>query len=275
MSPAEVRRPAVAGTFYPRNPLELRELVSGLLAAVEAEPLEARGAIAPHAGLVYSGACAAHVFKRIAFPPVIVILAPNHTGRLGVPAGASVWPRGAFATPLGEVPVNTAFAEALTARCPLAAADPFAHTGEHAVEVELPFLQVSGSPASIVPIVLAWDDWPRCRTLAEALAELIRSWPQTVLLLASSDMTHYEHADRAAAKDRMAFTAIERLDGQGLLDVCHRHNITMCGRAPAAVMLEAAHLLGASAARLVDYRHSGRVTGDDSSVVAYAGFVVT
>jgi hypothetical protein len=275
MSPAEVRRPAVAGSFYPRNPAELRDLVAGFLAAVDAEPEAARGGIVPHAGLIYSGACAAHVFRRIALPPVVVVLAPNHTGHLGATGGASVWPRGAFATPLGDVQVNTAFAEALTTRCSLAAEDPFAHMGEHAVEVELPFLQVSGSTGSIVPIVLAWDDWPRSRSLAEALAELVRSWPQTVLLLASSDMTHYEHADRAATKDRMAFAAIERLDGQGLLDACHRHNITMCGRAPAAVMLEAARLLGATAARLVDYRHSGRVTGDNASVVAYAGFVVS
>jgi AmmeMemoRadiSam system protein B len=275
MLPAETRRPAVAGTFYPRNPTELRELVSGFLATVDAQPEGARGAIAPHAGLVYSGQCAAHVFKRVAVPPVVVVLAPNHTGHLGVPGGASLWPRGAFATPLGEVPVNAAFAEALAARCPLAVADPFAHMGEHAVEVELPFLQVSGAGTSIVPIVLAWDDWPRCRTLAEALAELVRSWPQSVFLLASSDMTHYEHADRAATKDRMAIAAIERLDGQALLEACHRHNITMCGRAAAAVMLEAARLLGASRARLVDYRHSGWVTGDNASVVAYAGFVTS
>jgi AmmeMemoRadiSam system protein B len=215
------------------------------------------------------------VFKRIALPPVIVVLAPNHTGRLGAPGGASLWSRGAFATPLGEVPVNAAFGEALAARCSLAADDSFAHAGEHAVEIELPFFQLSGATTSIVPIVLAWDDWPRCRTLAEALAELVRAWPQEVLLVASSDMTHYEHADRAAAKDRLAFTAIERLDGQELLDACHRHGITMCGRAPAAVMLEASRLLGASGARLVDYRHSGWVTGDEASVVAYAGFVVT
>jgi AmmeMemoRadiSam system protein B len=275
MSPAEVRRPAVAGSFYPRNPSELRALVTGFLGAVDAEPAPAVGALAPHAGLVYSGACAAHVFKRVALPPVVVVLAPNHTGHLGSPGGASVWARGAFATPLGEVAINAAFAEALPARCALAAEDPFAHMGEHAVEVELPFLQAHDPAVSIVPIVLAWDDWPRCRLLAEALAELIRSWPQPVLVLASSDMTHYERADRAAAKDRVAFTAIEHLDGQGLLDACHRHNITMCGRAPAAVMLETARLLGASGARLVDYRHSGWVTGDEASVVAYAGFVVS
>lgn len=273
MSPADVRRPAVAGSFYPRDPGELRELVARYLTAVEAAPKPARGAIAPHAGLIYSGQCAAHVFKRVALPPVIVVLAPNHTGHLGAPGGASLWLRGAFATPLGEVPVNPAFAEALAARCSLAAEDPFAHAGEHAVEVELPFIQLSGAATSIVPIVLAWDDWPRCRTLAEALAELVRGWPQEVLLVASSDMTHYEHADRAAVKDRVAFAAIERLDGEALLDACHRRNITMCGRAPASIMLEAARLLGASKAELVDYRHSGWVTGDDARVVAYAGFV--
>jgi AmmeMemoRadiSam system protein B len=275
MSPGDVRRPAVAGSFYPRDPVELRSLVAGFLDTVNGSPDRALGAIAPHAGLVYSGQCAAHVFKRVTLPPVIVVLAPNHTGRLGAPGGASLWSHGAFATPLGAVPVNAAFTEALATRCSLAADDSFAHAGEHAVEVQLPFFQLSGATISIVPIVLAWDEWPRCRSLAEALAELIRAWPQDVLLVASSDMTHYEHADRAAAKDRLAFAAIERLDGEALLDACHRHGITMCGRAPAAVMLEASRLLGASGAKLVDYRHSGWVTGDNASVVAYAGFVVS
>jgi len=274
MTASDTRRPAVAGTFYPREAALLRETVDGFLSAVTEPPAPAVGAIAPHAGLVYSGQCAAHVLARIALPPVAVILAPNHTGRCTAPGGASVWPRGEFVTPLGAVPVAEALADALLTRCDLAAADRVAHTGEHAIEVELPFLQALGGTVEILPIVLAWDDWRRTHELATALAELVARWPQKVLLLASSDMTHYESADRAAAKDKLALEAIARLDGEGLLAACRREHITMCGRGPAAVVLEASRQLGAKTATVVDYRHSGQVTGDDSSVVAYAGVVL-
>jgi len=178
------------------------------------------------------------VLARIALPPVAVVLAPNHTGRCTAPGGASVWPRGEFVTPLATVPLAEALADALPARCDLTADDRIAHTGEHAIEVELPFLQALGGTVEILPIVLAWDDWRRAEELATALAELVAKWPQRVLLLASSDMTHYESAGRAATKDRVALEAIGRLDGEGLLAACRREHITMCGRAPAAVVVE-------------------------------------
>lgn len=274
MMAADTRRPAVAGMFYPREPSALRDMVDGFLAAVEGTPAPAVGAIVPHAGLVYSGQCAAHVLARIALPPVVAVLAPNHTGHSSAPGGVSVWPRGAFATPLGEVPVAEALADALLTRCHLAAADHIAHGGEHAIEVELPFLQALRSDVAILPIVLSWDDWRRAEQLAAALAELARQWPQPVLLLASSDMTHYEPAGRAREKDQVALEAIGRLDGAALLEACRREHITMCGRAPAAVVVEACRLLGATTGTVVDYRHSGDVTGDDSSVVAYAGVIL-
>lgn len=274
MAVFETRRPAVADLFYPARPDDLRDLVSGFFANAAATPASARGAIVPHAGLVYSGQCAAHVFASVALPSVVAILAPNHTGRCGAPGGASVWPQGAFETPLGTVKVAEALADALIARCDLAQADRLAHTREHAIEVELPFLQMRDPAVQVLPIVLAWDDWRRCEALAAALADLVAHWPQPVLLLASSDMTHYESAASAAVKDRRALDAISRLDGAGLLDLCQREGITMCGRAPAAVVVEACRRLGATAAAVVDYRHSGMVTGDDSQVVAYAGVVV-
>jgi AmmeMemoRadiSam system protein B len=274
MPHSDTRRPAVAGMFYPGDAPALREMVGAFFEAVEEPTTSALGAIAPHAGLVYSGQCAAHVLGRIEIPAVVIILAPNHTGRSTAPGGASVWTRGSFATPLGEVPVAEALADALLARCDLAGADRIAHGGEHAIEVELPFLQMRTDAVEILPIVLAWDDWRRARQLATALADLVTQWPQPVLLLASSDMTHYESAAQAAAKDAIALDAIARLDAEGLLAACRREHITMCGRAPAAVVIEACRQLGAAAASLVDYRHSGQVTGDDASVVAYAGVIV-
>ena len=264
----------MAGRFYPRDPDALRALVEGQLAEVHAAASPATAAIVPHAGLQYSGQCAAQVFKRIDLAPTIVILAPNHTGALTAVGGASAWTSGAFQTPLGDVPVAEEFLLRLCEACDLVSHDSLAHEHEHAIEVELPFVTLLSPQSVIAPIVLAWDDWERCSTLARALAALVNEWPEPVSLLASSDMTHYESADVAAAKDRLALDNVQRLDGEGLLATCHRERITMCGRAPAATVLEAARLLGRDEAEVVDYRHSGWVTRDDTQVVAYAGVVI-
>ncbi len=248
--------------------------MQGLLEEVRASATPVRGAIVPHAGLEYSGACAAEVFKRVQLAPTVLILAPNHTGRLGAPGGASAWTTGAFETPLGRHGVAEAFLHELCRSCDMVAHDPVAHEREHAIEVELPFLSLLSPQSLIAPIVLAWDDWERCRALGDAIADTVRAWQEPVSLLASSDMTHYETAASAEAKDRVALEHIARLDGAGLLEACDRLPITMCGRAPAATVLHAAKTLGATAAELVDYRHSGWVTGDDHSVVAYAGVLI-
>ncbi|MGD2216862.1 MAG: AmmeMemoRadiSam system protein B [Gemmatimonadales bacterium] len=274
MKTQDLRATAVAGYFYPADPDKLTAMIESFLRDVEEEPRPVRAVIAPHAGLLYSGQCAAHVFGRVWIPPVVVILAPNHTGMFSAPGGASVWARGAFETPLGRVAVAEKFAGQLEARCPLVAHDPVAHRDEHAVEIELPFLATLAPESAIVPIVISFDDWERARTLAGALAELIAEWPEDVLLVASSDMTHFEPADRAAEKDKMALSAVERLDAEELLSACDRERITMCGRAPAATVVEAARRLGATRAEVVDYRHSGWVTGDNSNVVAYAGVTI-
>jgi len=270
----DVRRAAVAGTFYPGSAGQLRQMVDGMLAQVEASPAPAVAAIAPHAGLVYSGQCAAHVWKRIDIPEIVVILCPNHTGVADNLGGASAWSRGTFQTPLGEVPVAEEFMASLEQRCGLLRHDPAAHLREHAIEVELPFLQTLAPEAKLAPIVIAWDRWAPSLELATALAEAAAAAPKQVLIVSSSDMTHYESAASAARKDGLALEAVQRLDGEALLGVCRRENVTMCGRAPSAIVLEAARQLGATAAEVVDYRHSGWVTGDDSSVVAYAGVVV-
>ena len=268
------RQPAVAGRFYTDDPDELREQVGGMLATVGVEPAPAFGGIVPHAGLIYSGECAAHVFGRIEIPEVVVILAPNHTGRWENQGGAGAWDRGSWETPLGVFDVAEDFLSRLESVCRLVAHDPAAHRFEHAVEVELPFLKLLAPEVRIAPIVLAWDNWERCRSLATALATVVSESPYEVLLLASSDMTHFESAEVARQRDRAALDAVEALDGERLLATCERENVTMCGRAPSATVLEATRQLGASTAELVDYRHSGWVTGDDSNVVAYAGVVI-
>ncbi len=270
----DIRPPAVAGTFYPAQPARLSALVRQLLGEPPAERRTVRAVVVPHAGLVYSGACAGRVFGGIAVPPIVVVLAPNHTGRVGAHGGASAWMHGAFGTPLGSVPVAEEFLAALRRHCPLVEHDPVAHDGEHAIEVELPFLKTLAPQATLAPLVLAWDDWPSCRELGAALADTVRASATPVLLVASSDMTHYEAAAACERKDRLALDALERLDGAELLATCHREGVTMCGRAPAATVAEAARLLGATGAEVVDYRNSGWVTGDEHSVVAYAGVVI-
>lgn len=269
----------MSGRFYPGTRAKLAETVASLLADARADAgstatAPVRAAIAPHAGYVYSGPTAARVFGRIAIPPVVVILAPNHTGVCHAPGGASLWEAGAFRTPLGDVPVDAPFAAALLAASPLVAVDHDAHRAEHAVEVELPFLQALRADARIVPLVLAWDEWEPARSLGEALARLVGATPEPVLLLASSDLNHYESAAVSEQKDARALEAVTALDGAELLARCRRERISMCGRAPAATVLAAARALGARRADVVDYRHSGWVSGDDSQVVGYGGVVI-
>lgn len=273
---AHVRRPAVSGRFYSGSAEQLQQEVLGLLAPVlpVAHAAPARAAIAPHAGYVYSGVTAAHVFARLDLPRLIVVLAPNHTGTCTAEGGVSLWEAGEFATPLGPVPIDAALAEAIRAACPLVAVDHTAHLDEHAIEVELPFIQVRRPDAAIVPLVLAWDDWDSARTLGEALALVVRRSAEPVLLLASSDLNHYESASVSELKDALALAAVTALDGEELLRRCDADRISMCGRAAAATVIAAARALGATTAEVVDYRHSGWVTGDESSVVGYGGVVI-
>jgi hypothetical protein len=272
----------VSGRFYPGARAELAATVATLLADARAEagsspPAPARAVIAPHAGYVYSGPTAAAVFARVALPALIVILAPNHTGICRAPGGASLWEEGAFRTPLGDVPVDAPWAATLRAASRLVGVDHDAHRAEHAVEVLLPFLQVLRPDARIVPLVLAWDRWDAAQALGEALARLVEATPEPVLLLASSDLNHYEPAAVSEQKDARALAAVTALDGAELLARCARERISMCGRGPAAVVLAAARALGATRADVVDYRHSGWVSPkgtDDSQVVGYGGVVI-
>jgi AmmeMemoRadiSam system protein B len=275
-----IRAPAASGRFYPADPARLADEVDALCREARAEartptPAPAIAAIAPHAGLPYSGPTAARVFVRLALPRIVVIVAPNHTGVWRAPGGASLLLRGAFRTPLGDVALAEDLARALLDAEPLVGEDADAHRGEHAIEVELPFLQRLRPDTRIVPLVLAFADWEPCRALGDTLARLVRGWPEPVLLVASSDLDHYEPAFVSERKDARALAAVEALDGAELLARCEREDISMCGRAAVATVLAAATTLGATRAVVVDYRHSGQVTGDLERVVGYGGVVIT
>ncbi|MBI1967230.1 MAG: AmmeMemoRadiSam system protein B [Gemmatimonadetes bacterium] len=271
-----MRAPAVSGRFYPaqREVLE-RDLRTLLAEAGDPPRRRALAAIVPHAGYVYSGATAARVFAALELPSLVVVLAPNHTGVCRAEGGASLWEAGTFRTPLGDVPIADQFAQALLDAEPLVGVDHEAHRAEHAVEVELPFLQLLRADVRIVPLVLAWDAWEACRALGDSLARVVRRWPEPVLLLASSDLNHYEPASVSEPKDKRALEAVVALDGSELLQRCRRERISMCGRGPAATTLAAATSLGAERAEVVDYRHSGWVSGDYDAVVGYGGVVIT
>ena len=264
----------MAGLFYPGEPEDLRRTVDDLIAAAGGSATPAVGAIAPHAGYVYSGRTAAHVYAQLTVPKAVVVLAPNHTGLGRSRSGGSIYAQGALRTPLGTVPVDEALAAALLDACDLLEDDPLAHEREHAVEVHLPFLRARRADVAVVPIVLGWSDWPRTARLGEALAQVVRAWPEPVLLVASSDMNHYEAAPVNERKDALALAEVARLDGERLLAVTAQHRVTMCGRVPAAAVLHAARLLGAAHADVVHRSHSGEVTADDDRVVSYAGVIV-
>ena len=264
------RKPVVAGQFYPGNPAQLRAFLQEAMPPQSAL-LKAIGVVAPHAGYVYSGKVAGKVFGRVIVPDAVVLLGPNHTG-LGT--RASIMSEGAWATPLGTAPIDAALAAALKTACPLLEEDSLAHAHEHSLEVEVPFLQHRNPSVQIVPIALMLRGFDDIEDMGDAIAQVLAGWPDPVLLVASSDMTHYEAHETAKSKDARAIEKVLALDARGLLDTTARHRISMCGVIPAAVVLVAAKRLGATRAELVAYSTSGEASGDYDRVVGYAGLAV-
>jgi MEMO1 family protein len=267
-----VRRPAVAGRFYPRDPIDLRKEVNAYLDhAAKQKPIRAIGCIAPHAGYIYSGHVAGAVFARVEIPELCLVLCPNHTG-LGRPLAISS--EGAWETPLSEVPIDGSFAGVLKEHCPLLEEDSAAHRNEHAAEVELPFLQARQSKLKFVPIAIGTQQFEVLEQLGNAIAEASAEHKDRVLLVASSDMNHYESDAVTRVKDHKAIDAILALDARGLYDTVIREQISMCGFGPAVAMLTAAKKMGAKSVELVKYATSGDISGDREMVVGYAGVVV-
>jgi MEMO1 family protein len=272
MTAAPVRHPAVAGRFYPRDPEVLREEVRTYLSqAPEQAPVRALGCIAPHAGYMYSGHVAGAVFAGLEIPRLCLVLCPNHTG-VGRPL--AIMSEGAWETPLGKVPIDSSFAVALKQSCPLLQEDSSAHRSEHAAEVELPFLQVRQPQLKFVPIALGTHQFEALEQLGEAIADVIAAQTNPILIVASSDMNHYESDAITRVKDHNAIEPILALDARALYDVVTQQNISMCGFGPAVAMLTAAKKLGATSAELVKYATSGDISGDRDLVVGYAGVVV-
>ncbi len=274
MVTSTVRHPAVAGRFYPRDPEDLRTQARGYLdqaTVLNQAPLRALGCIAPHAGYVYSGHVAGALFGRVEIPERCIVLCPNHTG---MGRALAIMSDGAWETPLGAVAIDTELAGALKQGFPLLQEDSAAHRAEHAAEVELPFLQLRQPDLKFVPIALGTAQFDPLEELGRALARVIAARKDRVLIVASSDMNHYESDAVTRVKDHRAIERILALDPRGLYDVVTQQDISMCGFGPAVTMLTAARQLGAKSADLVKYATSGDVSGDRDMVVGYAGVVV-
>ena len=269
--PTLVRQPAVAGQFYPARREALLNDISRYV-GTPTEPLAALGCIVPHAGYMYSGHVAGAVYARLKLPSRYIILCPNHTGR---GAALAIMSEGEWATPLGNAQIDSELATALKDTSPLLDEDSIAHRNEHALEVQLPFLQkLVGNDFRFVPITVGTGSLEALEELGNAIAEVVESTDDDVLIVASSDMNHYESDSITREKDSHAIERILTLDPAGLHQVVRRERISMCGYGPAVAMLTAARELGARKAELIRYATSGDISGERDAVVGYAGIAV-
>jgi AmmeMemoRadiSam system protein B len=275
-----LRHPAVAGHFYQGTAEALRKQVQGFIIP-GAKKVKALGILAPHAGLLYSGAVAGSVYSSVELPDTFILIGPNHTG-LG--ASVSLMSSGRWETPLGTVDIDEQLAAAILKKSKHIHEDTLAHLREHSLEVQLPFIQYFKQAFKIVPLQMLDTALTTCLEVGQAIAAAIKERgvrsadddPERhhVLIVASSDMSHYERAATAKEKDSKAIHQILNLDPTGLYRTVRDNGITMCGYGPAVAMLAACNALGASRAELVKYANSGDVSGDYDQVVGYAGIVI-
>ena len=264
------REPAYAGQFYPGDPETLRETVQSFFQDTDSL-LQAKAVVVPHAGYIYSGSVTGKVLSAVEVPPRTILLGPSHTG-LGETLALS--PDTAWHSPLGTLSIDTGLNRRLLEACPGLREDTIAHLREHSLEVQIPFLQMIQPDCRISAICIGTADYASLEALGHGLAKAIRSTDSPVLLLASSDMTHYESAETAARKDKLAIDRILEMDPRGLYRTVMENNITMCGFAPAISVLIACLDMEASTARLIDYTNSGEASGDYRQVVAYPGIAI-
>jgi AmmeMemoRadiSam system protein B len=263
----QVRRTAVAGTFYPASAAALKNDLSRYVPDIP-DKRDVKGLLAPHAGYIYSGAVAGETYAGIRIPRRVIILCPNHSG-LG--AALAVMDEGAWETPLGDIPLDEEVAHQLKERYADVKFDSLAHSREHSLEVHLPFLQYLRPDVTFVPICLGTSRLTLLLALGDALADVVAASDEPILLVASSDMSHFEPDEISRKKDSLAIAEMKKLDPEGLHRVVNTESISMCGYAPAVAVMQACRRLGATRGDLVRYATSGDVSGDYSSVVGYAG----
>lgn len=274
-----IRQPSVAGSWYAGTPNRLRDqleqlfthkLGPGSLPLVNLQgPRSVVGLVVPHAGYMASGPVAAHAYHSLAQdgkPDVIVVFGPNHTGR---GSAMSIMNEGAWRTPLGDVEIDVETANQIVKTLHIVDVDDRAHADEHSIELQLPFLQyMYGSGFKFVPICFGMQDLDSSREVGHAVAEALKG--KNGLVIASSDMTHYEPQERAEQKDRLAIDAALAMDETRYYQIVEAYGITTCGYGPVIAAITASKELGAEKAELLCYKTSGDVLGDRSAVVGYA-----
>jgi AmmeMemoRadiSam system protein B len=280
----KVRKPSVADAFYAGSRSKLTEQITECFthkfgpghvpAPVDHGPRKIVGIISPHAGYAYSGPVAANGYSMLAadgMPDVFVILGPNHTG---YGSGVSIVTEGGWETPLGVAAIDAAFARQIQKAASIIDIDEEAHAFEHSIEVQLPFIQFLFKDAvKFVPICMMMQDLRTSREIAKVIVE--QSEGRDVVIIASSDFTHYEPHDAAVRKDEMAIEAITRLDDGALNELGESSKVTMCGYGPITTLIAAAKLIGGVRAELLTHKTSGDITGDKSAVVGYSSLVFT
>jgi len=269
-----IRPPAVAGRFYTADARELARQIKDFCAELPAngkEKIAAHGCVVPHAGYMYSGAIAGAVYSAMQIPAKCILIGPRHFPR---GEAMAILTEGSWQTPFGEAQIDSALATALAEACPLLREDAIAHEREHSLEVQLPFLQRLAGDVRFVPVLLGTDRYADLEKLGNAIAQVVAAETELVLLIASSDMNHYENDVVTRTKDKLAIEKILALDARGLYDTVRAEGITMCGYAATVAMLVALKKLGAQEAKLIRYATSGDVTGDREEVVGYAGIIL-
>jgi len=267
-----MRFPSVAGSFYTSSPSQLRAEVKAYLdaAARKVAAKERLAIVCPHAGYMYSGATAAYSFASAANLKsrdlTAIVIGPNHTGA-GTPISIS---REDWKTPLGELRCDTELADAIVAESKIARRDETAHAQEHSCEVQLPFLQLAAPHARIVCICMAWQDEKSAQDLAKAIFAAAKKTKRSIIVIASSDFTHYESAESAKEKDTPALSLLAKMDAAGFESLVDARDLSICGHGPIACALIYARLAGAKKCELLKYTHSSEVTGEAGEGVAYA-----
>ena len=273
ISEKNIRQPVVAGSFYTANPEVLSQQIDYYLKNVPLEDAFEKpiGLISPHAGYMYSGQVAAYAYKQVEGRKydAVVVIAPSH--QVYFP-GASVDDKEGYRTPLGVVPVEIDLVHKIMEQIPLISHYPHAHTQEHSLEVQVPFLQMVLKEFRLVPIVMGDQDLTTSEKIAKAMADIIKKYE--VLVVASSDLSHYHPYDEAKCLDQKVINCINNYDPRGLATGLRQHKTEACGGGPIITALLIGQHLGANRAKVVKYANSGDVTGDYSGVVGYAAGVI-
>lgn len=269
MNGETLRKSAIAGSWYPADPKVLKTNIAGYFQQVPEYRINGKivGLVAPHAGYIYSGQVAAHVYKQVqgqTFDSVIVI-GPSHR----IPfSGVSAYNRGGYETPLGVVPVDNSLTDRIVAESRVISAIPQFHKEEHSIEIQLPFLQFALGNLSFVPLLMGSQDRRTCEELTAAIVSAVGK--RNVLLVGSSDLSHFHNYDQAVKMDAIALSYLDKMNHDAFLKDLENRVFEACGGGPAAVVMMAAEKLGARGSKLLKYANSGDITGDRRSVVGYA-----